>query len=70
MEKTYDIAQLAQMTGLTDRTLRSDLKKGILTGTLLNGKWQFSPQQVQRFFDTPAVCARQGQTGRADCGFP
>lgn len=58
MEKTYDIALLAQMTGLTDRTLRSDLKKGILNGTLLNGKWQFSPQQVQRFFDTPAVCAR------------
>lgn len=48
MEKLYTIEDLAVFTGLSDRTLRSYLKEGRLTGTKEEGAWRFSPEDLGR----------------------
>ena len=55
MEKTYTLAQIAMMTGFTDRTLRNYLKQGLLEGEKINGAWQFSAEAVDAFFAQPFV---------------
>ncbi|MCR4633648.1 MAG: MerR family transcriptional regulator [Erysipelotrichaceae bacterium] len=55
MENTYDINQLALMSGFTTRTLRTYLSQGILNGTKENGIWRFSEEEVDRFFSDPYV---------------
>ena len=50
MDKTYSIEDLAGFTGLTDRTPRSYLQEGRLTGAKVDGAWRFSPEDVQRLF--------------------
>lgn len=51
----YTLGHLSQITGLTDRTLRSYLKNGILEGEKINGIWHFSEEQLDAFFRHPAV---------------
>ena len=51
----YTIQQLSMITGLTTRTLRSDLKSGLLQGSKETGIWQFTEQQVSDFITHPAV---------------
>lgn len=48
MCETYSIEDLAVFTGLTDRTLRSYLKEGRLTGRKENGAWRFTPEDLER----------------------
>ena len=55
MENKYSLNDLALMTGFTTRTLRSYLTQGILTGTKENGKWLFSAEDLDRFFNDPFV---------------
>ena len=50
MEKTYSLNDLAEMTGFTTRTLRNYLKDGLLKGEKQNGAWQFTEEDVDRFF--------------------
>lgn len=38
----YDLDDLATMTGLTTRTLRNYIKRGILHGEKCGGSWRFS----------------------------
>lgn len=45
----YTMKQLAQMTGLTDRTLRHYLAVGILEGEKRNGLWTFTDEQMDAF---------------------
>ena len=52
MEEGYTLAQLAEMTGLSTRTLRSCLRRGTLSGTMVRGAWQFSPAQFEAFLKT------------------
>ena len=56
MEKLYTIEDLAAFTGLSDRTLRSYLKDGRLTGTKEEGAWRFSPEDVGRLLQDGAAC--------------
>lgn len=53
--KNYGIRHLALLTGLTDRTIRSYIAMGLLEGEKINGLWQFTPEQVERFLRHPAV---------------
>ena len=46
MSEFYTIEDIAAITGLTDRTLRSYLKEGRLTGTKEEGTWQFGREDV------------------------
>lgn len=50
-----DIEDLSMMTGLTTRTLRSYLKKGILGGEKEKGKWYFSKEDIRDFFASDYV---------------
>ena len=54
MEK-YNLNDLAMMTGFTTRTLRNYLNQGLLEGEKENGVWQFTPEQLDRFFSEPFV---------------
>lgn len=48
MRETYSIEDLAVFTGLTDRTLRSYLKEGRLTGRKEDGAWRFTPEDLEK----------------------
>ena len=55
MDKSYNLNELAMMTGFTTRTLRSYLNKGLLSGEKIDGVWQFTAEEVDRFFSEPYV---------------
>ena len=55
MDKTYNLNELAMMTGFTTRTLRNYLNQGLLHGGKIAGMWQFSAEEVDRFFKDPFV---------------
>ena len=54
-DRTYDLNELATMTGFTTRTLRTYLKTGLLNGTKVDGAWRFSAEDLGRFFEEPFV---------------
>lgn len=51
----YTINHLALASGLSDRTIRTYITTGILQGEKINGLWHFTPEQVEEFFNHPAV---------------
>ena len=52
-ERFYDMKELAMMSGMTDRTLRTYITMGLLKGEKVSGSWRFSPREVERFFEEP-----------------
>ena len=52
---TFSLRQLALITGLTDRTLRTHLTTGILQGEMADGAWRFTPEQVEAYTQHPSV---------------
>ena len=54
-DRTYDLNELATMTGFTTRTLRTYLKTGLLHGTKVDGAWRFTLEDLDRFFNEPFV---------------
>lgn len=62
MNQTYTITQLAQMSMLTDRTLRNYLKRGLLHGEKTADGWRFSLEDITAFWQLPAV--RQAMEAR------
>ena len=55
MEKTYTMQDVAAMTGLTTRTLRSYQQQGFLRGKKENGVWRFTDEALEGFLRNPAV---------------
>ena len=55
MKDTYSINDLAMITGLTTRTLRTYITMGFLSGDKTDGAWSFTPQQIEEFTQHPAV---------------
>ena len=55
MDGKYSLNDLALMTGFTTRTLRNYLNQGLLNGEKTNGMWQFTAEEVERFFREPFV---------------
>ena len=55
MHDDYSVRQLAECTGLSDRTIRNYLASGILEGEKTEGSWRFTPEQVEEFIRHPAV---------------
>ena len=51
----YTLGHLSQITGLTDRTLRTYLKNGILDGEKINGVWHFTEAQLDAFLRHPTA---------------
>lgn len=55
MDGKYNLNDLAMMTGFTTRTLRNYLNQGLLRGEKTNGVWQFTAEELDRFFREPFV---------------
>ena len=55
MDNKYTLNDLALMTGVTTRTLRNYLNQGLLKGDKVNGMWQFTAEEIDRFFSEPFV---------------
>ncbi len=53
--KTYSINELAQMTGLTTRTLRNYITMGLLEGDKPEGVWEFTIEEIEKFISNPNV---------------
>ena len=46
----YTLNDLAVMSGFTTRTLRNYMNLGLLHGEKINGKWQFTAEELGDFF--------------------
>jgi hypothetical protein len=55
MDSRYTLNDLAMMTGFTTRTLRNYLNQSFLEGKKVNGIWQFTAEDLDRFFQDPFV---------------
>ncbi len=49
MDRTYNLNELAMMTGFTTRTLRNYLMQGLLHGAKVNGTWQLTLEEIDGF---------------------
>jgi len=49
-EKYYTVADVAEFTGMTGRTIRNYLKDGTLTGTKIGVQWRFTEEDIRRLF--------------------
>lgn len=52
-DKLYTVEEVAQKTGLTDRTIRNYLKDGRLRGKKIGGQWRFTADDIEALFRTP-----------------
>lgn len=55
MKEYYTIQEVALMSGLTDRTICNYIRDDILEGEKTDGVWQFTTEQVCRFFEHPSA---------------
>ena len=58
MKKIYTLNEISEMTGTTIRTLRSDIQKGWLTGNMADGKWEFTEEDIDRYFSNSEIRKR------------
>lgn len=49
-DKLYTLQELADLTRLTNRTLRNYLANGTLKGHKIGGQWRFNKQEIQALF--------------------
>ncbi|MGM9973895.1 MAG: helix-turn-helix domain-containing protein [Clostridiaceae bacterium] len=54
-EKLYTVEDIANMTGLTSRTIRNYLKNGSLEGKKIGGQWRFTMDNIEKLFNNSAV---------------
>lgn len=55
MKEFYTIADVVEITGLSDRTIRHYISQNTLLGEKINGAWQFSAEQLGDFMNDPNV---------------
>ena len=55
MKETFSINDIALITSLSTRTIRTYVSAGILSGNKVNGKWSFTPEQIDTFLQDKAV---------------
>lgn len=49
-QKLYTVADVAELTGLTSRTIRNYLKDGTLRGRKIGVQWRFTEDDINRLF--------------------
>lgn len=49
-QKLYTVADVAEVTGLTSRTIRNYLKDGTLHGKKIGVQWRFTEEDINRLF--------------------
>jgi hypothetical protein len=65
MDRPYALADVALMTGITERTLRKHVASGALAGEKVHGKWRYTLEEVGRFMSRPEVKKLAAQHRRA-----
>ncbi|MBR3108964.1 MAG: hypothetical protein IKH30_17530 [Clostridia bacterium] len=55
MKDTFSINDVAMITSLSTRTIRTYITTGFLSGEKIDGAWVFTPEQVQAFIENKAV---------------
>ncbi len=65
MEKLYTVEDVAQMTGLTSRTIRNYLADGRLTGRKVGAQWRFTEENISAIF-TEADARQPVRSAAAD----
>ena len=55
MKDTFSIDDLALITGLSTRTLRTYISCGFLNGDKSSGSWQFTPEQIDIFLQNKNI---------------
>ncbi len=50
-EKLYTVEDIANMAGLSSRTIRNYLKDGSLKGRKIGGQWRFTIKDIEGLFD-------------------
>lgn len=65
MDRPYTLADIAQMTGITARTLRKHIACGVLCGKKRGGKWRYTVEEVGRYMDRPQIKKLAAQHRRA-----
>ena len=55
MKEFYTIADVVEITGFSDRTIRHYISQNTLLGEKINGAWQFSAEQLGDFMNDPNV---------------
>ena len=58
MEKLYTVSDVAQMTGLTERTIRNYIKDGKLQGKKVGVQWRFTEEDIGNLFQDPSVSGK------------
>ena len=51
----YNLNQAAMITGQTARTLRNQLKQGLLRGEKIDGNWRFTEEELDEYIADPSV---------------
>ena len=51
MKDSYTIADIVEITGLSDRTIRSYISQKVLEGEKIEGAWRFTPEQLSTFMN-------------------
>ncbi len=62
--KTYTIYEVAEMTMLSDRTIRNYIRRGLLKGKLEGGAWCFTEEELSEFLTEDYV--KQAAVGKAE----
>ena len=55
MKEAFSINDLAMITGLSTRTIRTYITTGFLSGEKIDGAWVFTHEQVLAFIENKAV---------------
>lgn len=55
LEKLYRVEDIANMAGLTTRTIRNYLKDGSLEGKKIGGQWRFTMKNIEKLFNNGSV---------------
>lgn len=55
MKEYYTIADIVEITGLSDRTIRHYISQKVLDGEKQDGAWRFTVEQVSDFMNDPNV---------------
>ena len=55
MKEVFGIEEIALMSGLSTRTIRTYIASGFLKGEKTSGAWRFTPEALEEFFSHKAV---------------
>ena len=65
MDRYYSLADISQMTRITERTLRKYVASGALAGEKTEGKWRFTAEEAGRFLNRKEIRKLAAQHRRA-----